>query len=216
MEGQKKSIPKWGIIVICVLVVLVILGLVGGDSDDKTKDNNTNDVKENKVTVTDFSNMTKADIDTWCDENKVKCIVKSDYSDTVAKDGFIKQSVEANKSVYEGETITIEFSLGKEPTTEQKNALRQAESYSKNLHMSKQAIYDQLTSEYGGKFPAEAAQYAIDNVSADWNANALASAKSYQQNLSMSKNAIYDQLVSQYGGKFTKEQAQYAVDHLDD
>ena len=40
------------------------------------------------------------------------------------------------------------------------NALRQADSYSKTLHMSKQGIYDQLTSEYGGQFSAEAAQYA--------------------------------------------------------
>jgi hypothetical protein len=30
--------------------------------------------------------------------------------------------------------------------------------------MSKQRIYDQLTSEYGEKFNAEAAQYAIDNL----------------------------------------------------
>ena len=48
------------------------------------------------------------------------------------------------------------------------------------MHMSKQGIYDQLTSEYGEKFPADAAQYAIDNVEADWNANALEKAKLYQ------------------------------------
>ncbi len=32
------------------------------------------------------------------------------------------------------------------------------------MHMSKQRIYDQLTSEYGEKFDAEATQYAIDNL----------------------------------------------------
>ena len=32
--------------------------------------------------------------------------------------------------------------------------------------MSKAGIYDQLTSEYGEKFTAEAAQYAIDNLQA--------------------------------------------------
>ena len=32
------------------------------------------------------------------------------------------------------------------------------------MHMSKQKIYDQLTSEYGEKFTAEEAQYAIDNL----------------------------------------------------
>jgi len=84
------------------------------------------------------------------------------------------------------------------------------------MHMSKQGIYDQLTSEYGEKFAAEDAQYAIDNMTADWNANALAKAKSYQETMSMSKSAIYDQLVSEYGEKFTAEEAQYAIDHLDD
>ena len=82
--------------------------------------------------------------------------------------------------------------------------------------MSKKAIYDQLTSQYGEKFSADAAQYAIDNLQADFNANALEKAKSYQSRMSMSKSAIYDQLVSQYGEKFTKSEAQYAIDHLDD
>ena len=48
--------------------------------------------------------------------------------------------------------------------TEYKSALKQAETYSEMMHMSKAGIYDQLTSEYGGQFTAEAAQYAIDNL----------------------------------------------------
>ena len=61
--------------------------------------------------------------------------------------------------------------------TEYKSALKSAEAYSKIMHMSKTGIYDQLTSEYGDKFSAEAAQYAVDNLEADWNENALASAQ---------------------------------------
>ena len=98
--------------------------------------------------------------------------------------------------------------------TEYKSALKQAETYSEMMHMSKAGIYDQLTSEYGGQFTAEAAQYAIDNVEADWKKNALESAKSYQETMSMSPSAIYDQLVSEYGEQFTAEEAQYAVDNL--
>lgn len=99
-------------------------------------------------------------------------------------------------------------------TREQKNALKKAESYSNMMHMSKKAIYAQLTSEYGEKFSATDAQYAIDNIKADWNANALAKAKSYQDSMNMSKSAIYDQLTSEYGEQFTKAEAQYAIDHL--
>ena len=58
------------------------------------------------------------------------------------------------------------------------------------------------------------AQYAIDNLDADYNKNALLSAESYRDTLSMSKNAIYDQLISEYGGQFTESEAQYAIDHL--
>ncbi len=98
---------------------------------------------------------------------------------------------------------------------EYRNALKKAEIYSETLHMSKQKIYDQLTSEYGEKFSAEAAQYAIDNIQADWNKNALEKARSYQETLHMSKQKIYDQLTSEYGEKFTAEEAQYAIDNLD-
>ncbi|MHA2790151.1 Ltp family lipoprotein [Corynebacterium sp. S7] len=96
-----------------------------------------------------------------------------------------------------------------------KNALRQADTYSNTMHMSKAGLYDQLTSEYGGQFSAEAAQYAVDNVDADWNANALEKAKTYSDEMHMSKAGVYDQLTSSYGEQFTAEEAQYAVDNVD-
>ncbi len=98
---------------------------------------------------------------------------------------------------------------------EYKNALAKAEQYNDWAHMSKQGLYDQLTSEYGEGFPPEAAQYAIDNLQADYKANALEKAKTYYIDMSMSKSAVYDQLVSEYGEQFTAEEAQYAVDNLE-
>ncbi|MGI6193202.1 MAG: Ltp family lipoprotein [Christensenellales bacterium] len=95
-----------------------------------------------------------------------------------------------------------------------RNALIKAKSYSDVLHMSRQAIYDQLVSEFGEKFPAKAAQYAIDHLDADYKANALEKAKDYSETLHMSKQGIYDQLISEYGEKFTPEEAQYAIDNL--
>lgn len=107
-------------------------------------------------------------------------------------------------------------STGKSSNQEYQNALTKGLSYARNLHMSKKAVYDQLTSSYGEGFSADAAQYAIDNMTGvDWNANALEKAKQYYYNMSMSKSAVYDQLTSEYGEQFTASQAQYAVDHLD-
>ncbi len=99
---------------------------------------------------------------------------------------------------------------------EYKSALNKATSYSNTMHMSKLGVYDQLVSEYGEKFSAEATRYAIDNVKADWNANALAKAKNYQNTMNMSPSAIHDQLTSEYGEKFTKAEADYAIQHLND
>lgn len=103
-----------------------------------------------------------------------------------------------------------------EVSQEYKNALTKGLQYANQLHMSKKAIYDQLTSSYGEGFPADAAQYAIDNMTnVDWDANALAKAQEYYTQMAMSKSDVYDQLTSEYGEQFTASEARYAVDHLD-
>lgn len=101
-------------------------------------------------------------------------------------------------------------------SAEYKSALNQATSYANTMYMSKQGVYDQLVSQYGGKFSADAAQYAINNVKANWNANALKKAKGYQEQMSLSPAAIQDQLTSSYGEKFTQSEADYAIQHLND
>lgn len=129
----------------------------------------------------------------------------------------ISTSQESNSNTLtstQGENQGIENKEKDNIPTEYKNALKKAETYSKTMNMSKQGIYDQLTSEYGEQFPEDAAQYAIDNLNVDYKQNALEKAKTYQNTMNMSKNAIYDQLVSEYGEKFTKEEAQYAIDNL--
>ena len=185
--------------------------------------NNTNTInnvnveeKKLEVKVADFSEMSKEEIRSWCSKNNIKYKFKQDYSAKISKGDFISQSIKANEIIFEGDEITITYSLGKEPTTEELNALAKAESYSSLMYMSKAKIYDQLTSNYGEGFDKEAAQYAIDNIKADWNYNALQKAKSYQSTMNMSKKKIYEQLISEYGEQFTKSQAQYAIDHLDD
>ncbi len=231
-KEEMKTYQKWCIGGLVTIIVIVIIGLsISPNNTNTTTSNNianktsstsnktknaTTTIEKAKVTVIDFSQMSKEEIETWCTTNKVKCSFTETYSDIVEKGLFVSQSTKANGTVYEGDKITITYSLGKEPTTEQKNALKKAESYSSTMHMSKASIYKQLTSEYGEGFTAEAAQYAIDNLVVDWNENALAKAKSYQTTMNMSKQNIYKQLISQYGENFTEPEAQYAIDHLED
>ena len=213
VEKVKKPIyKKWWFWIIIVLLVVVIGS--NGSSDNNTSTSNYQKDTTVEITVADFSTMSRDEVQAWFDNNKVNGKITDEYSSSITKGAFVNQSIAANTIVHEGDKITVTYSLGKEPTTEEKNALRKAESYSKTMHMSKQGIYNQLTSSIEG-FTKEAAQYAIDNIDADWNANALEKAKSYQQTMSMSKQGVYNQLTSSVEG-FTKEQAQYAIDHLDD
>lgn len=98
---------------------------------------------------------------------------------------------------------------------EYKSALKAAENYILSMPFSEKGLYDQLTAEYGNKYPAEAAQYAIDNIEVDYNEQALRAAKNYQETMPMSDAELKDQLMSEYGDKYTEEQAQYAIDNLE-
>ena len=95
------------------------------------------------------------------------------------------------------------------------SALIKGQEYADSMYMSKKAVYNQLTSDYGEKFSSDAANYAIANIKANWNKNALQKAKDYQEEQNMSPDAIYDQLTSDSGEQFTPEEANYAVQHLD-
>lgn len=121
-----------------------------------------------------------------------------------AKEEVVEEPKEEVKEEPKKESVPREY----------ESALKKAEDYAKTMYMSKAGIYDQLTSEYGENFPAEAAQYAIDNLEFDWKANALKKAEDYAETMNMSDAAIYDQLISEYGEKFTPEEAQYAIDNL--
>ena len=136
----------------------------------------------------------------------------SDESTTTSDIASSKQEIIQSEEK-EQEVVAVDEIEDNVPT-EYKSALKKAKIYSDTMSMSKAGLYDQLTSEYGEKFTAEEAQYAIDNLEANWKENALKKAKTYQDSMAMSPSAIYDQLISDYGEKFTAEEAQYAVDNL--
>lgn len=171
---------------------------------------------KNVITIPDFSTMSKQDAINWFTEREMKYYIEEEYSDTIPENGFIKQSEKVNSEDLKKYSITLTYSKGRRPTQSELNALNKAQSYSDHQYMSKNRLYQQLTSPYGEGFSAEEAQYAINHVKADWNYNALQKGKSYYTRQNMSKSRVYQQLVSPYGEDFTPEQAQYAVDHLDD
>lgn len=209
-EPKKKALCM-------ILAGFFIVGYAGCISDSKPTESSpkvATTEKVKKVEKVEVADLSGTDAQAWCDQNGFKLSREEDFSDSVAEGGFISQSLQAGTQLEKGSTVTVHFSKGKEPTMEDRSALAKAESYSSIMHMSKAAIYDQLTSSYGEGFPAESAQYAVNHLVADYKKNALEKAKDYQTNMHMSRSAIYDQLTSSYGEKFTAEEAQYAVDNL--
>ncbi len=145
----------------------------------------------------------------WISDNP--SIVSVDSNGVVIANA--KGSATVTVSTSNGLAQNCEITVMGPVTAEYRVALEKARSYSNSLYMSKQGIYDQLTSFVEG-FPEDAAQYAVENLNADYNANALKKAKDYSDSLYMSKQGIYDQLTSPYGEKFTESEAKYAIDNL--
>ncbi|WP_438467844.1 Ltp family lipoprotein [Streptococcus pluranimalium] len=110
------------------------------------------------------------------------------------------------------DSVTVSEEVKKDIPQEYKNVVKKAESYINTMHMSKQGVYDQLTSEFD-KFTPEQAQYAIDNLEIDYNEVAVKKGEDYYKTMNMSKQGIYNQLTSEFD-KFTAEEAQYAIDNL--
>ena len=137
---------------------------------------------------------------------------------TAVSDAMNESGVSVDSQTSEskaGEEAAVADEKSDDVPTEYKTALKSAENYNSVTPLSKKGMLDQLSSEYGDKFSKKAAQYAVDNVDADWKENAVKSAKTYQETMSMSPSAIQDQLSSSAGDKYTKEEAAYAVKQLD-
>lgn len=168
------------------------------------------------LTSISFAAGIGAAVNSVSDSAKESSVVVESPSAQPSESESAEPAAEAEEPSEEPSSEPSEVAAAPDVPVENLSALAKAQSYSEMMHMSKAGIYDQLTSEYGEQFEPGAAQYAIDNVKADWNANALAKAKDYQETMSMSPAAIHDQLTSEYGEQFLPSEADYAIAHLND
>ena len=215
--ANKKIFKKWWFWVAIVVVLLIIVTATQGSTNNTNTSNNNNDNSDNsetkveskkQVTLIDFSTMSYSDIASWCEENKIGCYEKKDYSDTVEKDGFISQSVKEGEKVDEGGRVDVTYSLGKAPTVSQQNAVKTAESYLSHSSFSRSGLIGQL--EYEG-FSKDDATYGVDSITVNWDEQAAKTAESYLSHSSFSRKGLIDQL--KYEG-FTQSQAEYGVSQV--
>lgn len=215
-KEEIETYKKWFAGGLLATIVIVIIGIsispntANTDTSSKARNNMINNntvstIEKNKVTIVDFSQMSKEEIKTWCNENKVRCNITDEYSNTISKGMFVSQSTIANDTIYEGDKINVVFSLGKEPTLGEKNALKSAKDYIKTMPFSYTGLIKQL--KYEGYSDTEA-RYGADNCEADWKEQAAKSAKEYINTMSFSRSGLISQL--KYEG-FTNEQAEYGA-----
>lgn len=107
-------------------------------------------------------------------------------------------SIASNQTATSSKAISPEF----------ENALNEAKSLVGGDGISKGELYEQLIAD---KYTSGAAQYAVDNVGADWYAQALKRTNYYSGSVTLGYPAFYDKLIFE---KFTPEQALYAIKNL--
>lgn len=110
----------------------------------------------------------------------------------------IVEQVSAPEPVKEDDNVSSEF----------KAALGSAKNYLSIMAFSEGSLKTQLEFE---KFPADAIDYALANVDADWNSEAMESAKNYLSIMAFSDPGLRTQLEFE---KFTPEQIDYAMNNI--
>lgn len=188
--------------VIGVLVVLVLIGLWAcSGSDSKSGKAPAAVSSETEIAGTETAGPETEAAETVAAETEIETTAGSETAAT--------ETAAAETTAAETE---VEMTMG------QRNAVGAASDYLEFSAFSRAGLFDQLTSEYGSKFPEEDAEFAIsyleENGLVDWNEQAVKAAESYLEFSSFSKEGLIDQLSSEYGSQFTREQAEYAAEQV--
>ena len=95
------------------------------------------------VVVENFVKQDYTIVEAWAKKNKVELNKETKYSDDIAKDLVISQSIDPNKTIKEGESLTVVVSLGKAVYAENLIGMSENEA---NRWANKNGIY--LLTEY--------------------------------------------------------------------
>lgn len=226
---KKPFYNKWWFWLLAILVVVAFVGSQGGDKDEASTDKPKSDATLVKKSANKSSDgATQTETSKNLESSSKAANVPTDHANALIRAKRYASRMHMSKQRV-SEQLTSEYGEKFSETAAKyaidnlkgidwnANALAKGTTYAKRMKMSKQKIFDQLTSQYGEKFTEQEGQYAVDNLkNIDWNANALVKAKRYQNNQAMSPDRIRDQLTSEYGEKFTVQEADYAIQHLND
>lgn len=200
-----------------LLLLIIIIGALGGGADDsdrtpdaggatRTSAQADEETPEEIAAEAEAERLAEAEA---AAEAEAEAAAKAEEERLAQEARLAEEAAAAEAAAAEAARIG---------TLSQQNAYSQAKSYLALMPFSRAGLMGQLTSEYGGQFPAVDAEFAVARLEAeggvDWNAEAVEAAQAYQELMPMSRQGLIDQLTSEYGSQFTLEQATYAVNTL--
>ncbi len=137
----------------------------------------------------------------------------ADAVDAFPKDGTRSRDTDGDKVADADDSFPTDPSRSK-ITLAMENALSAAEDYLAYQAFSRQGLIDQLSSKYGSGFDEGDANWAVSQLSVNWNEQAVKAAKDYLEFQAFSRQGLIDQLSSAYGSQFTVSEATYAVNKI--
>lgn len=97
------------------------------------------------VTVSDFKNKYYSEVESWAKTNKITLNKVESYSDSIESGLVMSQSVDANKTIKQGDTLTVTVSKGKGIKVPDLNSMNEEEIKS---WVSKNNLNATITSKY--------------------------------------------------------------------
>lgn len=141
------------------------------------------------------------------DDNKFVTFVFNDDLNSNDLDKLLADAL-SGKDKKSQETNASSSSQSSKVPLEYTNAKIKAEEYINHSSFSKISLYKQLQYE---KFSDEAANFAVENISTNWNKQAVNKAKEYMESMNISKEKLKEQLL--YEG-FTDSEITYALNNI--
>lgn len=177
----KKSSGKVPIIIAVIAFILVFASVTG--KDHKQDDAVSTETSAAYTTEAETEVGTEAET-----EAGTEAETEAAHNETTAKTSAATTapSVKTTTSAAEYTTSKKAADSG---NSEQRRAIKTAESYLSFTAFSKQGLIDQL--EYEG-YPADIAAYAAENCGADWDVQAAAKALEYLQYTSFSYSGLVE------------------------
>ncbi len=163
----------WWILGVIVLAVLMIIAIASSSNDKNASSRSTN---TSKVTSNHKASNSESDVSSDTDSNDEGSSDATseqenalDNAETYANTMHMsKKRIYAQlTSSYGNKFAASDAKYAVDHLTDvdwNNNALETAKTYVNTLHMSRNAVYGQLTSSYGDQFTASQAQYAVNHL----------------------------------------------------